>query len=1297
MNRRSAEPGSLAGMLGRTARERPEDPAVVHGEVTLSYRQLQEGAAQVALRLRRLGVRADDCVGLYAEPSTDLMTGVWGILLSGGAYLPLSPEYPEERIRYMTEDSRARVIVCQDTFRRRLTSLAPAGTVILSLTDPGTDPPAGCVLPAGEPPRPRRAIHPDDLAYVIYTSGSTGRPKGVMISHRAVVHQLRWLHTEHGLNAEATVVQKTPISFDAAQWEILAPACGSRVVMGGPGMYRDPERLIDTITTHDVTLLQCVPTLLRALLDTERLGACASLRRVFSGGEVLPRDLARRCVEELPGRELVNLYGPTECTINSSAFRVDPAALADEPPSVPIGRPVPGTRYAILDARLRPVRAGETGELYIGGAQLARGYLHRPELTAERFRPVALSPDRGPERMYRTGDLAYGGADGTVHFVGRADNQVKLRGFRVEPDEIALAIENHEWVTRAAVIVREDPRSGSQHLIACAELNSREAALMDQGEHGDHHRSKAGRLQVRAQLSNPGVRTPAELDGRPVIPLPGRTPDAAQRRRVFARKTYRLYDGGPVSRADLLRLLAVPQPARAPRPPQRLTLGRLGRILRWFGRYTSEERLLPKYSYASPGALYATQMLVEIPPEGPLPAGCYYYHPLDHTLVRTGEHTGTPHTGPRIHFAGRRGAIEPVYRDNVREVLEIETGHMVGVFDEILRDHGLAIREVGCFPEVMDALGAAGDDCCLGTFELVPDPGRRPAEPVDLYVQAHPGRIEGLPAGQYHYHDGLLERISDDLVLKKHVVAINQQAYTEASFGITVVSRPQRPWLEYIGLGRVLQRLQFNDLGIGLMSSGYSSKSGRDLPAARRIREILRSRGRDAPASYFFTGGRVSAEQRHSEGMREDAVHMRGPAELIKDDLAAFLPDYMVPNKVVIMDRIPLTANGKTDLRALEESPATAPGTGLRPHVPPRTVAENRTAAVWSAALRYEPVSVRDDFFEAGGNSLTAVLLINRLNREFGSSLPAQIIFECPTVAQLASRIDEVSGASGTSGVLAGITASRLVPLHPGGTGSPVHCWPGLGGYPMGLRPLARDAGLDRPFYGIQAQGINPGEEPSTSVRAMAAADVEAIRAVQPSGPYTLWGYSFGAQVAYEAAHLIECSGERVEQLFLIAPGSPRTGNSASCGRRRASYADPGFLAILFSVFTGTITGPLLAECLTEGTDEASFTAFMSARLPGLDAGLVTRISEVVRRMYEFTYTPDELAERRVQAPVTVFTANGDTRSFLEDHGRYGVPPDVIRLRGGHYDILRLPGLTELARALGAGRTPDTRLRSPAV
>lgn len=1257
----------LPDMLREQADTRPGDTAVIFHDNRLSFAELVESSDRLAERLRHTGVVPDDCVGLFVDPSLELLVGAWGILFSGGAYLPLSPDYPEERIRYMIENSRTNLILTQESLKPKLASLAPPNTTIITLND---------LEQVGSfPDADQDDLHPYNLAYVIYTSGSTGKPKGVMIEHRSIVNQMHWLRTVYQLDHNRVVLQKTPMSFDAAQWEILAPVCGSTVVMGGPGIYRDPDRLVETVINYDVTTLQCVPTLLQALVDTDGFRDCTSLTQVYSGGEALPKNLVLDCLAMLPSCDLINLYGPTECTINSSSFRVNRDTVSDGPHPLSIGAPVHNTQYYILDKDNNPVDIGEVGELHIGGAQVARGYLHRPDLTAERFVENPFFADTGCAKLFRTGDLAYWDHDGNTQFVSRADNQIKLRGFRVELDEIKLGIEDHDWVKNAAVIVKDDPRTGFQNLIACVDLNPRKAAVMDQGNHGAHHQSKESKLQVRAQLSNPGRRGTDELIGRSTVDLPGRNPTDFQRRWVFARKTYRFFEGGPVSKADLLRLLSRPIAGSGSRGLDELSYDAFGEILRSFGQCLSGERLLPKYAYASPGSLYATQLYVEVNNIGQLTPGYYYYHPGDHQLVLMTETvSGADEARFNLHFVGKKNAIEPVYKNNIREVLEIETGHMIGLFEEVLPAHGLNVIDLDYKPETIDHLDCADEDYYLGSFGIVPDGTDPLGDSIDIYVQSLPGKIANLPAGQYRYREHGLEKVSDEIILKKHVIAINQHVYERASFGITVVSRTYKDWRSYIDLGRKLQYLAMNELQLGLMPSGYSSRSGADLSTAKRIRDILESCGYDTGPSYFFVGGRVSDDQVRSRGMKEDVVHMKGPAEMIRDDLIKFLPDYMIPNKVVVFDALPLAANGKVDNSALKASDRTQLDVTDRPFVAPRTTSERTINELWKTAMKRDTVSIHDDFFESGGNSLVAVRLVNALNREFDTSLPLQVVFDAPTVEKLARRVDGVVKSP----------FSRLIPLQRNGNRSPVYCWPGLGGYPMNLRLLANRLDIDRPLYGMQAYGINDGEVPYATIKEMAARDVSMIKEKQQEGPYTLWGYSFGARVAFESAYQLEHGGERVDNVFLIAPGSPKIRGADEAAHGGApGYQNEAYVKILFSVFAASLTDPLLAECLDKTRDEETFVSFICQNFADLGKDLVERIVKIVAKTFEFRYTFRELTQRRLSAPITIFKASGDDYSFLESNAGYATtPPTVIDLAADHYELLKDPGVAELIDAI---------------
>jgi non-ribosomal peptide synthetase component F len=314
--------------------------AVSFQDKNISYQQFGEKSLTLALYLQQQGVSLDTCVGLFVEPSIELMIGVWGILQSGAAYLPLSPEYPDDRLRYMLENSQCKIVVVQDELVNRLATLALNDVELITFSQMNNFY-ASIENPQYSMLTQHASSH--NLAYVIYTSGSTGQPKGVMIEHKSIANQMDWLSTKFSLDHKSVVLQKTPMSFDAAQWEILSLCCGAHVVMGEPGVYKNPEKLVDTMIRYGVSMLQGVPTLLLALLDVEKFTQCFTLNQIFSGGEALSKHLAIELSEQLPNCRLINLYGPTECTINSSAHIFDVNDIKNSADTISIGTPIQNT------------------------------------------------------------------------------------------------------------------------------------------------------------------------------------------------------------------------------------------------------------------------------------------------------------------------------------------------------------------------------------------------------------------------------------------------------------------------------------------------------------------------------------------------------------------------------------------------------------------------------------------------------------------------------------------------------------------------------------------------------------------------------------------------------------------------------------------------------------------------------------------------------------------------------------------------------------------------------------------
>ena len=452
-------PVPITRLVEVEAARAPEAIAVRFQERRLTYRDLNRSANRLARHLRTHGVGPDVLVGVFVERSLDMLVAVLAVMKAGGAYVPLDPAYPSDRLEFMLQDGRVGLVVTQEALRDRLAMPAEVRTVCLDRD----------AAHIAREPEDDLASAPDatDLAYVIYTSGSTGRPKGVQIEHRSLVNVVSAFRHVVGAGPRDALVAVTTLSFDIAGLELMLPlVTGGQVVIADRDSAADPAKLMGLFADVGATIVQATPATWRMLLEGgwQR----AEGLRVLCGGEALPADLAARLVGT--GASVWNVYGPTETTIWSTVHRVE-----TEPGPIPIGRPIANTRLYVLDATGEPVPVGVAGELYIGGAGVARGYLDRPELTAEKFVADRFSPGAAA-RLYRTGDVVRYRADGVLEFLGRVDHQVKVRGFRIELGEIESVLAAHAAVAEAVVVARED-RPGDRYLAAYLRPNGAEPAV----------------------------------------------------------------------------------------------------------------------------------------------------------------------------------------------------------------------------------------------------------------------------------------------------------------------------------------------------------------------------------------------------------------------------------------------------------------------------------------------------------------------------------------------------------------------------------------------------------------------------------------------------------------------------------------------------------------------------------------------------------------------------------------------------------------------------------------------------
>lgn len=443
---------TLQELIEAQTQKRPSQVALIcdhdkyWGTSTLNYGQLNERANQVAHLLRSQGVQSGQIVGIMAERSFAMIIGIFGILKAGAAYLPLLPEEPPERLRYTLDNAGVKIVLVHAA----TVSKAPKGLALIDLEHPQTY--------TGPVSNPIIVNEPTDLAYVIYTSGSTGKPKGVMIEHRSVVNRLHWMQSAYPIDSRDVLLQKTSFCFDVSVWELFWWAIeGASLCLLMPRGEKIPQALVETIKKHKVTVLHFVPSMLNVFLDyldgkaDKVTTTLASLRQIFASGEALNPAHVRlfnQIIQQSNGCRLTNLYGPTEATVDATFF--DCPSNGDLK-RIPIGRPIQNIRAYIIKNG-KQAQVGEAGELCLAGVGLARGYLNNVPLTNERFLEHPAVPG---ERIYRTGDVARWLPDGNIEYLGREDQQVKIRGLRIELGEIENTIRTFPGVVDCVVITKK--------------------------------------------------------------------------------------------------------------------------------------------------------------------------------------------------------------------------------------------------------------------------------------------------------------------------------------------------------------------------------------------------------------------------------------------------------------------------------------------------------------------------------------------------------------------------------------------------------------------------------------------------------------------------------------------------------------------------------------------------------------------------------------------------------------------------------------------------------------------------
>ena len=969
------------------ARRTPHAEAVRAVDGALDHAELDRRADVVAHRLRALGVGRDALVGICTDRTTSMVVAVLAVLKAGGAFVPLDPAYPRERIAFMVEDSGLRVVLTEPGL---LDAVALGGARAVHLGEVLAD--------RSAPGAPPAQVEPQDLAYVIYTSGSTGRPKGVEVPHGALANFLRSMAERPGLTSGETLVAVTTLCFDISLLEILLPlTVGARVVVAERATAADGVLLADALARHGAGVMQATPTTWR-ILRTAGWTPPAGFR-AFCGGEALPADLAQDLVAA--GVELWNMYGPTETTIWSSVARVGAGPVR-------LGEPVANTELLVVDAAGDPVPRGVPGELCIGGAGLARGYRGRPGLTAERFVPHP-SPQGLGDRLYRTGDLVRRRTDGALEFLGRMDQQVKLRGFRIELGEVEAVLASRGDVADVAVVVREDT-PGDQRLVAYV------VPAADAGADAAPPAADAAERWGEvwdAAYADVDPEVDATFDTSGWLSSYTGEPIAAEHMRDWVDATAALvlereprsvldvgcgtglilhavaphcdvYRGTDVSRVALDRLAASTASLReridlslhacpADRldtlPPGLFDVVLLSSVVQYFPDETYLERVV-------------TQALRRVAPGGAVIVGD----------VRSLALLETFHTSVELHHAPDDLPVDELRRRVARRVDEEEELVLDPRFFLAVAARAGGVSSVRVTPR----RGTVDDELTRFRYDVVitvgdaPPPAPAPAElawaDAGASVPALRDRLRGERPASLLVRDVPYVR-GTDLV-----------ARVAAAHG-TVGGLRDVP-VDPRGVDPATLAGAFDDLGYHAdVDWSRHGPDGAfdlllhrtDLHAAGAGAAVLPQPAADARDLARWVNGAA----------RRRAARLR---PVLRQALADTLPEHMVPGAWVFLDALPTTPNGKVDRAALPR-PDDAPGSGRTPTRAPRGALEESLAVLWGELLDVADVTADESFFDLGGHSLLATRLVSRVRARHGVAITLRDLFEHPTVAGLAAWI----------------------------------------------------------------------------------------------------------------------------------------------------------------------------------------------------------------------------------------------------------------------------------------------------
>ncbi|MEW9711499.1 amino acid adenylation domain-containing protein [Paenibacillus sp. SI92] len=1118
------------------AAKQPEAPAVLWGTGSWSYRELNEQANRLARYLRRHGVIPGTRVAICMERSWEMVVGLIGIMKAGGAYVPLDPTHPEERLAYIAENAEAAVLLKQTALTERL---------------PGYGGQRICMDREQAAIRAERTDNLEEaseLAYIIYTSGSTGTPKGVMVRHQPVINLIEWVNRTFEMGASDRVLWITSYGFDLSVYDLFGLlAAGGSIRIANDDEVRDPERLLHYVCHDGITFWDSAPAALQQVVPflggQAEMAKRSQLRLVFLSGDWIPVKLPDALRTYFPQAEVVGLGGGTEATVWSNFYRI--GDVDPEQKSIPYGKPIQNARYYIADRNLNLCPVGVAGELYIGGECLAEGYAGAPELTAERF-VVDLFGAREGAKMYRTGDRARFMADGNIEFLGRVDNQVKVRGFRVELGEIEAVLHQHPDVEEALVIVREDT-SGDQRITAYV--------VPDLKENEDEEAQKLIRHEkvseweqvfneIYEQSSSPETSAfniagwNSSYTDSPIPAEEMREWANETVERILSLKPKRVLEIGCGTGLLMFQI--------SPHCSEYVGTDFSQSVIHYLHDRIKEEkreqiRLTCRTADDFSGIEQDAFDMVIINSVAQYFPNIYYLKRVLEGAMRAVRQGGAVFVGDvrmlpllrTFHASIELSKSEEAFtldqlhkRFKKRTAQEKELVVDPSFFSALKRvipqlSHTQVLLKKGKYKNELTKFRY---DVFLHRGLFMKDPPHMPciewgkeqfdlARLTRLLRQLAPQNllVKGVPNARV-IHDvqalEMLEQPSDWRTVKDLRIGME----LSPMLGVD----PQHFWEACEEIGFSVQMTWSDECGPGCFDAVICQTQTANMPGGIMLYE---------PSIKDLS---VKEWSHYANNPLQEKMNSQLLPQLTKL-LKNKLPAYMVPSAILFLNAMPMTANGKIDRKALPSAEMIGSDTEMA-FVPPRDVIELQIAKIWEDVLEISPVGVTDNFFAIGGHSLIAVRIMAQLKEKFGQTLPMSTLFEGTTVEHLAAIIRQNKEQ---------ILHSPLVAIRSDGTKPPLFMIHPTGGNVLCYADLSRHMAEDRPFYALQSPALYGDWSHCERIEAMASHYVDAIRTVQEKGPYHVGGWSFGGTVAFEIARQLMNSGQEVAMLAVIDTPAP--------------------------------------------------------------------------------------------------------------------------------------------------------------